>query len=495
MRRKEMQLLYLALIMGLIVGGARDTLFANTPPGTFAIECSVSNEQALRTAKEDMDLILDFSASQLPPKTRLKLVLNRIYPVLDKKTGFKEFMLRFDQFNVRKRDGIFQKTWSLQANRGLPPMVGYYRLLLTVDDGQQPDVDSQLGDAADQLRCEKLIFVGAVSEALQRVFTETQSAISMAERQLTIFNATRPGAVMPRPKKNIPIQTNDKENENHTEETTDEQTEEVEPDDNETATDDAGEPAEARYVYTAAEAAELLKTQALAMHQQTKTLTMPEINEVNLAMNSTMLASLFPLPGMTDIANTMERYSAASQVVILRMAVMNLHFFLDDAYRHFDSGFENLVEHPDADLQTQLTQEWRALSDEADALWGKLRAAYLHESYLSTLRELSSQGDIPNSMRQVEADNLAFVALMLNEEKKLSEENNFIATVQEYMSLINRLQQAYAQRLEEGVESTATSTIVNTKKQINELDTEIRESLRLHGEIGEPKKTTAPTDE
>lgn len=480
------------------------------------ISMEVLNRRDLLLARTDATLQLDFSGTVLPPKTRLKLEVWRVYPVLEPE-GFRKFRLRFDQFRLRARNGVLMQEYPLSAGSGSVAAVGDYEVVVTVDKGQHPDVETALGAELPSGE-RRLVFVGAKSLAVRRLLEELNDAVESADELYRVYVNTDPDCnrgVDPQSIVNIgtvvnpiangsgvlpaaeqgeePDADDESDNGNIDEDNGDNDGTESAPEDGDAQAGDAGAAEQAAdapvYLYTFKVGTNMLFKQATALFATRKSLTMPEVNALNLQMEKCMLDALSPMRGPGTVT-TFERMTALSRMRSLQLTLMNLFYYLDDAYTRLDPMFDSLIEAPDAALQAKVAEEWTDMAAAVSEVWQGIEAKYLSREFLAEHDAWSGTNDLTSQLFQLEADANGFADLLLLNEEEIEageEELNFPALFREYSDAFSALQSLYLQRLQEGPESVAVAELRRRQDRMIELTRDIRKVFSVKGEIQNAK--------
>lgn len=489
-------------------------LVSGGPQEKHRISMEVLNRRDLLLARNDATLQLDFSGTVIPPKTRLKLEVWRVYPVLEPE-GFRKFRLRFDQFRLRARNGAMVQEYSLSAGSGSVAAVGDYEILVTVDKGQHPDVENALGTELPSGE-RRLVFVGAKSLAVRRLLEELDDAVAAADELYRVYVNTNPdanadvqggtvvglgslvnpvtngAAVLPAEEQREATEDDGEAGGNETENV---------PDETGTQPEEAGEAGPVAdgpvYLYTFKVGTNMLFKQAMALFATRKSLTMPEINALNLQMEKCMLDALSPMKGPGTVT-TFERMTALSRMRSLQLTLMNLFYYLDDAYTRLDPMFESLLDTPDAALQAKVVEEWTDMAAAVSEVWRGIEAKYLSREFLAAHETWRGANDLTSQLFQLEADANGFADLLLLDEKEIEdgeEELNLPALFREYSDAFSALQSLYLQRLQEGPESVAVADLRRRQNRMIELTRDIRKVFSVKGEIQNAKaeeETEAP---
>lgn len=434
--------------------------------GKFVLRYKVNNAVALMTAKKDLEIVLNLSRTTVPDKTNLVISTNRVYPSLLSESGFNQFVHSFESFRFRKKEQPILKKYSMQANRGFPPAVSYYRIDLQVAKGQRPRIRQALGEALDKLICSRYVFVGAKSQALENVNQETQTVINAMQKMLEIYNKTH--------------KSEGRENPGNPDDPRDR------PRDREIKKKDDGKNAQPENFinekYDARKGASLIRKLGGKFNQEQCSMTMPDAGSLVIIIRSGMVQILMRgAPSGSDpslFTTEFDRYCAFAEIIVLRNAILYLHYYLNDAYQGnggFDTAFESLVENPDPALQAKMLQEWQEMSQTAHNLWALLQKKYFNEKFMQENRNKYAIGTLPEYYFQKAADNMRFRNLVLKEK--------FTDTITQYIDLLDELQTAYVELLEKEREEADTIKIGKLKKRIEELDKKIRKQLIIKGNI------------
>ncbi|MFC1587217.1 hypothetical protein ACFL54_02805 [Planctomycetota bacterium] len=419
------------------------SLQADTAYKDFKLELQVTNQQELLLAKDKAFLKVDLSRVKLPCKTTLAVHLFRIYPVLEKTDRLQEDMLRMEQFRILT-DSHATRRYSMQPYSDMPPAAGHYRVMLRIDGGQHPRLRGELDEARRHLLDQAIVFVGAKSQAYANIMAETRQAVAALNDLLEVYSTALS---------------------------------------NRTVYIDGEPEVISQKPANAQEVMVKLGGMYNRYFSRKKALTMPAMVEYLRDLRNGMVAELQPkMPPSPP--RELDRYCATLEILFLRNSVLNIHYYTHDAYTRVDDTFKALVENPDPELQTQMQQEWTGMHQAATELWTGLQNEFFSDKFLAANETKRSIGWIYDNMIQMEVDCLAFCRLVKKEK--------FLDTVTDYLDILNRLQQAYSERLKAGSTSANTGKIRALTARVKEYDLAIRQKLRIRGKMPDPEKDTAP---
>lgn len=412
------------------------TGYSQPAGATYRVKFAVSNEQDLLVNTPSLEPMLDFKETVMPANTNFTFTVTRIFPVLESRDGLSESLFLLQTFRI-KRDET-DRSVTLNSYQNMGPGLGHYRFRLAVGEGQHPTVSNQLTPAQYDLRDEHILFLGTKSDVFDRVGKETEMFLSILNEMLTMYSRSLPESMDYDNPKGIQMAQQ-----------------------------------------TPADAAAVRKAiQGIGQDQASKpkALTVPAFAPSIQNLRSGMVGELLPDPNKpSPTPRPMDRNVALLQVYFLRTALLNLHFFLKDAYLQVDPTFEALLERPDPKLRAAVEKEWAQQSEAASRLWADLRDNRLNQKFIARNEAMRNVGFLFTDREQVEADGVAFLRLV--------REENFLDTVQAYIDALNELHLAYVERMDKGKENVDTAKIGRIKRSIEELDAAIRDNLRIHGDI------------
>ncbi|MFC1587379.1 hypothetical protein ACFL54_03630 [Planctomycetota bacterium] len=466
-------LLVLSLISVTTTGLPRPCRAENRV-GKHILVLKIANEIELLAAKKDLELELDISRCRLPGGTTLGITITRIFPTLRAGGGFEEIDHSFDEFRFFRGDTPTVKNYTMKPRRDLEAAVGHYRVDLCVSRGQHPKIQTQLGDTASKLHERKFVFVGSKSMALEIIQRETENAITDLRGMLAAFKDTDSAGMeqsrrgQPPGSEKEPTDGGDKEDEDT-------------PGNGDNGNKDNGDGEEDN----GGEEKKCDSNQGFAAIMRIgskyftngKGLTMPNVAGVLLGVRNNMAQVLRGIIQDESTMTQFDRFCALCEIVVLRYAVLNLHYFLDDAYKKFDMTFAGLVDNPNPELRGKIQEEWSQTDTAARKLWQHLQQQYFNKTYMRKNKDQGNIGELPKPYWQWEADNGKFRILVT--------EQKFTETVTEYIELLNKLQLAYAELLDNEKTSDRTAKIKILKNKIVELDHSIRTQLRIKGSVEE----------
>lgn len=411
--------------------------------GRYSMKFDVANREALLAARSNPVIEIDGGASVLPRGTAVMETVNRLYPSLDPDTPMVEEVFNSSSFGLRE-DGGFQERIGVRAQDDLWA-TGYYRIALKVNEGQRPKLKELLGDEISNLRADTLVFVGAKSRAFDIILNETRESLKTAAAFLARYNRWR------------------------------------------------SEEGRRR-----AEGGELKLSAVLDRSWfydgewqkpvlEKSRLSMPPVAEHFLDVWKMMRAALFP-PGMDEnsvpsVDIELEATFRQFELLSHRYALLNLHYFIDDAVTRFQPSVDTLLAAPDAATATALEAEWRATAASATALWAGLLETEFSEENLNRLELWRTMGSTPEYARQSLADCDAFY-LSLREE-------DFLETAQAYIDAAAALNESFADLLNPETADGAKGRIRAARTRLEAADTALRKHLRFRAELPkeeEPEK-------
>lgn len=412
------------------------TGYSQPAGATYQVKFAVSNEQDMLVNATTLEPKLDFKETVMPANTNFSFTVTRIFPVLESRDNLSESLFLLQTFRMRRDET--DRSVALNSYQNMGPGLGHYRFRLAVGEGQHPSVSNQLTSAQYSLQDEHILFLGAKSEVFERVGKETVAFLDIVDDMLAEYSRSLPESVDYDNPKGIQVIQQ--------------------------------QPADAAAVRKA--------IQGIGQDQASrpKALTVPAFAPHIQNLRSGMVGELLPDPNKpSPTPRPMDRNVALLQVYFLRTALLNLHFFLKDAYLQVDPTFEALLERPDAKLRAAVEKEWAQQSESASRLWADLRDNRLNGKFIARNEAMRNVGFLFTDREQVEANGVAFLRLV--------REENFLDTVQGYIDALNELHLAYVERMDKGKENVDTAKIGRIKRRIEELDAAIRDNLRIRGDI------------
>ncbi|MFC1587801.1 hypothetical protein ACFL54_05790 [Planctomycetota bacterium] len=452
--RKKTFILVTMLLAVIIPVQSKTASSAQKKVGQHTIAFKITNEVALLSAKHDLELVMDLSASSLPDKTNLEIAVTRIFPSLLAGEGFRETIHTYDRFRYQRKGQPIIKRFSMQPNPDLPPAVSDYNVSLQVAEGQRMEIRQALGKTMNQLHIACPVFVGSKSLALENVYAETKGMLEVLPYILDVYNNSQ----KPQPRDTEPNVTGRRESPT------------------------AEDASDSDKKYSSSEACKLIIRRTTKYTHGQKSMTMPDIAAIALSVRNGM-AQVLRFGAKPGMMKEFDRYCAFGEIIVLRNSILYLHYYLDNAYRKFDEIHQDLSAGPNPELRAQMVAEWQQMDAAARKLWQHLQRDYFNNKNMVRIRNLSFIGELPDCYQQQEADNAAFRRLVMKE--------NFTDTMTAYIDKLNGLQLAYAELLEREKTSAATVKIKSLKKKIAGLDHKIRTDLRITGSIEEFQKEKA----
>lgn len=481
--------LRLALSVALLI---LPTIFGTSASGQdskYRIAYSVSNLDELNLGECDGRVVLDLSDSVLPERIRLISESYRVFPSLRGEDGLRSMMVGYEQFRAPRIKPGASKSVSITGRGNRPAAVGHYVLVLKADTDQLPNVDPDAVAACAGMKETERIFYGNVSRALREGRKEWAESMRTIDELQTLFRQTRPGEptgasasmlelISDLEKNGIAPAGQDEATDDgsKTEDTPEEKTDPVDENDSNDQGDDDGEgeaaPDAPEFQYETLAGVAKISAIATSAKSGVEYRTLPDLAECELHTAVNMILSLTQ-PG-TGIGKS-ERYCAVQRLFMVRTALVNMQYYLNESREFFESQYAGLETKFDAARLQSLARERENVLVEAEAMWDEVRrSSFTGPRYQSIMADLTVGRLNPEAMYQTEADCMLFMRELLK--------NDFTGKMDGYFRALRDWHAEWQRCLEE---QTGSEKAGRAHKELRAAESALQTLLKARGVLGE----------
>lgn len=418
------------LLLGLC-GGALSA--AESTYGKFSLSVDVVNRVLLQTGSGEKNILFTLTGSHVPDNSVLKLETTRLFPDLSPEHPIQKMNVGTNV--VRYEESLARQSLPLAGEAETQPAIGYYQLRVRLAPGQRPSLRETLGDATDHLACEELVFVGSRTRAFETVLEEAKASIMAQNALLEAYNPAlgrryaqnEDGTLV---QVEIPVQ-------------------------------DQGD------------AYRHMRDIAMSALRSSTSATMPSAFAVFHELD--MFAKVLFNPAGPPTLEPLERSIAVSEMMTLRTALLNLHYFAVDTAATLDALTEQALREGRSDAIAAAALECSTLGAAAQSTWTGLKADFFNDAFLLRNDAFSRMGPIPASFQQFEADCDRFRTAVRDED--------FKATLDSFLEDLASLSAEYAAVLDSGGEVEHRGKAKTLRARFEEKGKSIAELLRTRGDI------------